>query len=261
MNRILIYTVLLLTAIFIFAPKGICENTKHTSAFPKKTAYITPFIPEEIKTKNINNIQSNINNLSSEIEIGTIKLEKGRRFIVISDRNLNSANIQYMPVKFQSIQKEYISYDKQPSKVIFQGKVEKTHKPRLAGKSGTIKIKLEKITIDKITYPVNALISKIDNKRVFFNTLSGTPVYVANLSETINNGTIDSQLKDPCINHVCTDKTYTKPFIFLGAAALQAADLLLSPIASLFKPGKELNIPEKTYFEIKLNKDLYVLNI
>lgn len=251
----------MLTAIFIFAPKGNCESIKQISAFPQKTAYIIPQLSQETQTRNINDIHTNINRLQNDIELDTIKLEKGRKFIVISDRNLNSTNQQPTPVKFESVQKEYIAYDKQPSKVIFQGKVEKTHKPRLAGKSGTIKIKLEKITIDKITYPVNALISKIDNKRVFFNTLSGTPVYVANLSETINNGTIDSQLKDPCTNHICTDKTYTKPFIFLGAAALQAADLLLSPIASLFKPGKDLNIPEKTYFEIKLNKDMYVLNI
>lgn len=261
MNRIFTYTVMLLTAIFLFAPKGVCENTKSVSDFPQKTAYIIQPLSQKTQTRNINDIRTNINSLQNDIELDTIKLEKGRKFIVISDRNLNSTNQQTTPVKFESVQKEYIAYDKQPSKVIFQGKVEKTHKPRLAGKSGTIKIKLEKITIDKITYPVNALISKIDNKRVFFNTLSGTPVYVANLSETINNGTIDSQLKDPCTNNVCTEKTYTRPFIFLGAAALQAADLLLSPIASIFKPGKELNIPEKTYFEIKLNKDMYVLNI
>ena len=70
---------------------------------------------------------------------------------------------------------------------MFKGKIEKTHKPRIMGKSGTVKIALEKITVDSITYPVTALISKIDNKKVFFNTIGASPCYLSNLADAANN--------------------------------------------------------------------------
>lgn len=144
---------------------------------------------------------------------------------------------------------------------MFKGKIEKTHKPRMMGKSGTIKIALEKITVDSITYPVTALISKIDNKKVFFNTIGASPCYLSNLADAANNGVIHSSLKDPCGSNMCTTNTYTKPLAFLGAAALQIADLMLSPFAAVTRKGKDVDIPLNTYFEIKLDKDLYVLNI
>lgn len=174
---------------------------------------------------------------------------------------MNNGNVEGIPVRFESVQKEYLTYDKKPSKIVFKGKIEKTHKPRMMGKSGTIKIALEKITVDSITYPVTALISKIDNKKVFFNTIGASPCYLSNLADAANNGVIHSSLKDPCGSNMCTTNTYTKPLAFLGAAALQIADLMLSPFAAVTRKGKDVDIPLNTYFEIKLDKDLYVLNI
>lgn len=262
MKRTMTYLVILLTIYFQLSSLGICENTKYTSEYPNKTAYVGRNMVKSDVTDKADTINAEINNILPNLELDTLKLEKGRRFVVVSDRNLESTSVSGIPVKFESVQKEYISYDKEPSKIVFQGKIEKTGKPRLAGKSGTIKIKLEKITIDKITYPVNALISKIDDKAVYFNTLSTAPIYFANLADSAANGTINSGWKDPCNNHNCTTGTnYTRPLIYLSAAALQTLDLLLSPVSSLFKTGKNVMIPQKTYFEIKLNKDMYVLNL
>ncbi len=224
----------------------------------------TAFINQKYEDNHLNAIMGTFydnNEILENFELNTIKLEKGRRFIVVSDRNLSSESISGIPVVFESVQKEYLDYNKKPSKVCFKGIVEKTSKPKLAGKSGTVKVKLEKITIDQVTYPVEAVISKIDNKKVYFNTLAGTAMYGANLADTASNGTIHTSLKDPCGNMICTTaNSYQKPFIFAGAAAVLAADLLISPISSLFKTGNEVSIPQNTLFEIKLDKDMYVLD-
>lgn len=268
MKRIYAYLVILLTLFSQPVHSYTSENTKLISDYQKpetqnsKTAYLGNKMLQSNLEEKSQNINQEVNSILPNLELDTLKIEKGRKFVVVSDRNLESTSVSGLPVKFESIQKEYLTFDKEPSKIVFEGKVEKTGKPRLAGKSGTIKIKLEKITIDKITYPVSALISKIDNKAVYFNTLSAAPIYIANLADAASNGTINSDLKDPCINHSCTTgKNYTRPIIYLTAAALQTADLLLSPLTSLFKKGTSVTIPEKTYFEIKLNKDMYVLNI
>src|SRR5574344_46639 len=200
--------------------------------------------------------------LLTNMELDTLKLSKGRKFIVVSDRSINDTAMSGTPIVFESVQKEYLSYNKTPAKVVFRGRIAKTNGPKIAGKSGNVKIALEKITIDKITYPVDALISKINNKAVYFNTLSSSPVYLSNLAQVANEGVINTGIKDPCASHMCTAGTvYTKPLVYLGAAAVQAADLLIAPLAAIGRKGNSLVIPDKTYFEIKLDKDLYVLDI
>ncbi len=194
-------------------------------------------------------------------EVTAVKLKKGRIFLVKSDLRLTSDVMEGTPVKFESLGKESIFYPKSPSKVSFKGKIVKTKSPGYAGRSGRIKIALEKITVDNITYPVKALITKKENQRVFMNNLAGSSIYLTNLGDTLSNGTINTIYKDPCTNNLCTISNAKRPFIYLGAAALQAADLLISPIASLFKTGKDLNIPANTYFEIKLDEDLCVVSL
>ncbi len=265
MKHIVIYVGILLS-LFIqlsaFA-ENIQESTDNLTKL--KTAYLGNRLYEkEMREKAAALEKESINTIMTNLELDTIKLEKGRRFIVICDRNINNNSIEGIPVKFESVQKEYIAYDKQPSKIIFQGIVEKTSKPKRGGKSGKIKIKLEKITIDSITYPVKALISKIDNKNVYFNTIGAAPCYLsnlANLTNPANDGIIHSSYKDPCGAQMCTTAVFKKPFIYMGAAALQAADLMLMPFAALTKKGNDINIPLNTYFEIKLDKDMYVLNL
>ena len=215
--------------------------------------------------KNQINIKESIDNTDknqTQIELETLKLEKGRTFVVMSDRNLNSIASSGLPIEFTSVQKEYIASSEEPSEITFKGTVEKTGKPHFAGKNGSIKIKLEKIMIDNIIYPVDALISKIDDQKVMKNTLSKRPIYFDNIADYIDNGTIHSGWKDPCANHICTStKPYLKPLIFLSAAAIGTTDLLLSPFSAITKKGNDVYIPKNTYFEIKLNKDMYILNI
>lgn len=264
------YAVILLTQFFQLSPVYANENSNQFYGYKgnyynitnDKIAYNGQTYLQNKLLLQSHDVNEQLNYIRPNIELDTLKIEKGRKFVVVSDRVLDSKVKTGLPVQFESVQKEYLSYDKSPSKIIFKGKVEKIAGPRLAGKSGTIKIKLEKITIDNITYPVNALISKINDKNVMFNTLASRPIFIANLADTANNGSINSGWKDPCVNHICdTGTLYKKPVVFLGAAALQTADLLLSPVTALFKKGDNVYIPEKTYFEIKMNKDIFVLNI
>ncbi len=207
-------------------------------------------------------VQNNdIVSMLRDIEVDTIKLEKGRKFLVVSEQNLNN-NITGLPVSFKSVNNEHLAYNKKPSEITLHGIVEKTGNPRLAGKSATAKVKLQKITIDNITYPVVASISKMDNKNVHLGTLVGPPCYINNLSDLADKGIIHTSAKDPCEStKTCELKTFTKPAWYIVAAALQTADLIISPFVALGKRGNNLNIPENTFFEIKLEEDLNVLNI
>lgn len=241
------------------AAQEISYKVKDTKKL--QTAYITPQYMSGNTSQKQKALENNVNTLMPAMEFDTIKLEKGRKFFVISEQNLNNNSIKGIPVKFDSVQKEYLAYNKAPSKISFHGIIEKAAKPRYAGKSGTVKVKLEKITVDNITYPVEALITKMNNKNVHMGVLVAPSKYLDNLADTANDGIIHNSIKDPCGSDTCSISTIKKPFVFLGAAALQAADLLLAPIVAIGKRGNDINIPLNTYFEIKLDKELYVLNI
>ncbi len=225
----------------------------------EKTAYLseTNIIPKKTAEKEEDKIKQAL----GELELEVLKLNKGRKFLVISSQNLSDSDKYGIPVSFESVHKEYILSDNKPSKVVFKGIIEKTQGPRFAGKSGSVKIKLEKITIDSITYPVSAIISKINDKSVFFNTLNSAPCYLSNLALTANQGVMNNSIKDPCTNEICTVNTLARPLIFLGAAGVGLADLLISPIAALKLKGDNTNIPKNTYFEIKLDEELHILDI
>ena len=261
MKKCILQLLIFLCAFSVFAKnEAQSNNYEVTSINNYKTAYIPSHYYNVGKTTP-NVIRESAEEILHDVEFETIKLEKGRRFTVISEQNLNN-NIAYgIPVRFESVQNEYLAYNKKPAKITFHGVVEKTSRPRIIGKSGSIKIQLNKITIDKITYPVEALISKMNNRNVYLSTLTGSPNYWGNLADAANSGVIHSTIKDPCGVDTCNITSLKKPFIFFGAATLQAADLLLSPFVALGKRGNDVDIPLNTYFEIKLDKDLYVLNI
>lgn len=254
---------MIIACVFVSFEKALAQDIRNEIQNTKKvrTAYISPDYINTNMIKNQKTIENDINTLLPAMEFETIKLEKGRKFFVISEQNLNNNSIEGLPVKFESVQKEYLAYDKTPSKISFHGIIEKAEKPRLAGKSGTVKVKLEKITVDNITYPVEALITKMDNKNVHMGMLVAPSRYLDNLANAANDGVIHNTIKDPCGSDTCSMSSVKKPFVFFGAAALQLADLLLSPIIAIGKRGEDINIPLNTYFEIKLDKELYVLNI
>lgn len=261
MKQITMYLVLLLCLFLQITSVAAQEVLYKSNSGQIQTAYLPPVVSAgQVKT-HVSDLGTEVNNVLPNLELETVRLEKGRKFIVISEQNLNNNNVSGIPVIFKSVQKEYLAYDRPPANIVFKGKIEKTKGPRRFGKSGTVKVLLEKMTIDTITYPVEALISKIDNKNVYGNTIVASPCYLANLANTANDGVIHSTIKDPCGSDTCTTKTFAKPLVFAGAAALQLADLLLLPFAAAFKKGTDVNIPLNTYFEIKLDKDLYVLNL
>lgn len=198
-------------------------------------------------------------------ELTAVRLAKGRKFDVKSLQAMSVKTKSGTLVSFESVYPEHLFLSKEPSKLLFTGEILKNNPPGKAGSSGTIKIQIQKVKIDNVTYPISAFISKMNDKGVHFNNLALDSLYLANLLNTANNGTItiDKVYKDPCEASNCLTgiNTAARPLYFLAGAALQMADLLLSPIIALLQPGKNIFIPENTQFEIKLDEDLPVLNL
>ena len=196
-------------------------------------------------------------------ELYAVNLEKDRTFKVKSDIPLDSSTPIGTNINFTAISDELIFAEKKPSKINFSGTVVENNPPGPAGKSSSIKLMIDKMKVDNVTYPAKAYISRMGDKRTIGGLLS-TSAYLSNLGDIANNGTItiNKIYKDPCEYNTCDIATpVVRPFYYLGGALLQFADLLLSPIVCLFVQGENLSIPENTVFEIKLEEPVPVLNL
>lgn len=195
-------------------------------------------------------------------ELTAVKLEKGRTFEVKSLQAMSSKSSSGTEVKFETIYPEKVMISKDPMKLIFIGEVIKNKPPGKGGSSAALKVQIKNVKLENITYPAIAYISKMNRKGVFFGFIGGKSNYMDNLADTANNGTINNIYKDPC--HLTEDgcvSVVVKPVYYTAGALLQLADLLFSPVAAFFVPGNEVDIPEGTEFEIKIEDDIPILEI
>lgn len=197
------------------------------------------------------------------VELDAVKLDKNSRFIVQSLQPMNSNSPVGSVIEFVTIRDVSIYPGAKPAKILFTGEIVENKPPRLAGRSSTLKLEISKMTVDKITYPTVAYISKMGKKNVMTGMLSGNSIYLTNLADTANRGTItiDKVYKDPCQYSCDSVKTPVRPLYYLGGAFLQLADLFVAPIVSVFKRGEEIDIPQYTSFEIKLDDSISVLKL
>lgn len=196
-------------------------------------------------------------------ELTAIVLEKGRKFEVKSIQPMSYETATGSEVMFETIYPERVFLSKDPSKIFFKGEVVNNKPPRRGGGSGTIKVQITGMQIENVTYPAEAYISKMNKKGVLFGSVSLPSTYKDNLARTVNTGTINNYYNfDPCnvVAQECVSNA-VKPFYFLTGAALQTADLFISPLIALFAPGNEVYIPEGTEFEIKLENEVPVLEL
>ena len=231
----------------------------------EKLATVSPMVPNIVEiNKNFHNNVSDYMKTEQFLkqDIETLMLRKGSKFYVKSCQPLSSETPEGSRVEFEA--ETNLFSENQLSKIVFTGEVIENNPPRRAGRSSTLKLEIQKVKVDNISYAASAYISKMGNRAVRNGLLAGVPVYFTNLANTADAGTvtIDKVYKDPCQFSCETVSTAVRPFYYMGASLLQLADLLLvAPIASLFKKGEPIDIPVASSFEIKLARDMALLRI
>lgn len=226
----------------------------------ERLSYNTDRLQPQQIDEQIKEYYSNQNMFAGK-EFDAYTLEKGTTFYVKSLQPMSSDTPKGARIEFEA-DTNLFSPDRL-SHVVFTGEVVENNPPRLAGRSGTIKLDIFKVKVDNVTYPAKAYLSKAGKKIVLNGLVAGMPIYLSNLANTADKGTvtIDKFYKDPC-EYTC--ETFTLPVrtgYYLGGAFLQLADLLVAPLVSLFQRGNDLDIPKDSSFEIKLANDMSLLRL
>lgn len=248
------------------------ENDKAVSTAPleyKEERLITTTVPSSQLLDINRNFRTELNNSGDAItksqfegmEFEAITVSKGSKFYVKSLQPMNSDSPTGSRIEFDAEAKLFP--EDKVSRVIFTGEIIENKPPRLAGRSATIKLQIFKVKVDNVSYSTKAYISKVGKKPVLGGILAGAPIYMANLADVADNGTItiDKVYKDPCQYSCEAVTTPLRPLYYLGGAVLQFADLLIAPIVCIFQRGKEIDIPASSSFEIKLSEDMPLLRL
>ncbi len=221
-------------------------------------------INRSFRSNNPNNIDySTPQTFTEKKELEALKISKGTKFLVKSKQDVSNFSNNGSKIVFESVYPEKIIPNTAPSKLVFKGNITKTRNPQLAGSSALVKIKIDKMVVGNISYPVNGLITKINNKPVYFNSLKGDSSFLANTfkNASIKSGVLSKVYKDPC-DVVCEEtNAFISPLYLLSGAILQTSNLVLSPVGALFKTGKDLYIKNNSDFVIKLADDVFILKI
>lgn len=189
-------------------------------------------------------------------------IRKGTKIKVRSLNNISDHSKKGYRVSFVSLYPVSTTYLTIPSGTVFRGEVVKTHRPELSANGGLIILKINSMTLNNEVQPIEAHVTKADNKLVFFNNIKGRRKFFNSMVQSTKNGRHFFTKMMRVTGNLATDGSsiFVAPFsIALGVLTL-GANILISPALALLHKGGPISINAGSEFELKLIQDLYIYN-
>lgn len=220
----------------------------------------TPSAPD-IKTK----ANTNTNTTPPPAKIvpytgGNTKVKKGTVFHVTNSTAISDWQSRGTTVKFklnkQLSNKNYTI----PAGTIFNGEIIEVHKPQITCNGGLVAIRIYSMIYKGQTVPLNAYVTRANDKKIFFNDIKGERTYLKTMWKKGNWG---RNLFNSMVNLTVklgaeTSTVILSPFPFLYGSLCLGANALFSPITAFFSKGGHVSIPANSRFNLKLNETIYI---
>lgn len=247
--------------------KSSSESMPKLPALPKTMTQAKPTQAKPVQTVNKTTVKQPIQNISRSAIARTtqqtytcIPLRKGTEIEIsninaISDKQKVGTNIVFVSDK--PVRTPYYTI---PQGTKFVGKIVESHNPQITGNGGLVSIEVVTIILANQYQHIDTRITKINDKRIFFEDIKGKHSYWKN---TVNKGkwgrNTYKKMKKLSSN-LAKDKTTVilSPFTFVYGVALGGISTVSSPVVSIFCKGGSVNLPVGTKFVIKFEKDAKV---
>lgn len=221
-----------------------------------------PALPEHLKNNNTPNYtkQEKYTPPAKIISTGSTKIPKGTSFNVVNNSQISDWQRKGTKVKFtlktQVAKRKYLI----PSGTTFTGEVIESHQPQITCNGGLVVIRIRTITYKGQSYPLNAYVTKANDKKIFLNDIKGERKYLKTVWKKGNWGrTLFGRMLTLTINLGGEGSTILlSPFPFMYGTICLGLNTLTSPICAFFNKGGHVNIPAGSKFRIKLLQDSYV---
>ena len=231
----------------------------NSSKLVKETEEL-PVLPEKLKNeKTYSATKENILQRTPTYT-GNIKISKGTTFEVVNIGQISDWQQKGTIVKFKTnkpINKKKYSI---PIGTIFTGEVVESHQPQITCNGGLVAIKIISMQYKGNTVPINAYITRANDKIIFLNNIKGERTYLKTVWAKGNWGrNLFNRMLTLTINlGKDTSTLILSPIPFIYGSICLGTNALTSPISAFFAKGKHISIPAGKNFKIKLTDEAFI---
>ena len=220
-----------------------------------------PSLPEISKYKKIEapKAQNNVMPVSM-LTAGSVKITSGTSFDVVNSSKISDWLQKGNTVKFYNrtpiVKKKYTI----PTNTVFSGEVLESHQPQISGNGGLVVIRLRSMTYKGSTVPINAYLTRADDKMIFFNNIKGERKYLKTMWQKGNWGrTVFSRMLTMTVNLSGEGSTLLfSPFPVAYGTICLGLNTITSPITAFFSKGGHVSIATGSAFRIKFLDDAFI---
>lgn len=191
---------------------------------------------------------------------GNIKIHKGTSFNVVNIGKISDWQTKGTVVKFKTASITNKRGYTLPSGTVFMGEIIESHQPQISCNGGLVVIKIRSMVYKGQTIPLNAYITRANDKIIFFNDIKGERTYIKTVWEKGNWGrALFNRMLTLTISLGGDGSTILlSPFPFLYGTLCFGANTIISPITAFVQKGKHVSINSGSNFRIKLLDDTYI---
>lgn len=242
----------------------ILNETKSSSVKPvsqvqKQAAIQTQAIKTQPMTQTLEHIQS-VSKIPEEKSYVTLK--QGTRIRVKLLNSISDRSKKGTKVTFVSRYPVSTTYFTIPMGSVFKGEIIDSHKPQLSGNGGLIAIRISSITLADGIHPIDAYVTKVNFKNIYFNNIKGKRKYISSMFHSMKPGRSFLNKMWHTSGNLAQDGSTVIliPFALAVGGTAFAGNVLASPAIALFYKGDSIYIKEGSDFEIKLSQDVFIYN-
>lgn len=222
------------------------------SKYDKKNDTVNHVIEKEVSVKN--SVQN------SNVIANTVKITKGTSFNVVNSTKISDWLAKGNTVKFYTkspiVKRKYTI----PANTVFTGEILEVHRPQITCNGGLVVIRVRSMIYKGQTIPINAYITRADDKMIFLNNIKGERTYLKTMWIKGNWGrTLFGRMLNLTIDLGGDGATLLlSPFPFAYGTICLGLNTLTSPICAFFSKGGHVAIPVDSSFRIKFLDDAYI---
>ena len=225
-----------------------------------------PELPEKLKNGNKTSAQTVKKNTAqtppaAQIRyLGNTKIRKGTSFNVVNTGKISDWQTKGTVVKFKTTSPVYKKKYTIPASTVFTGEIIESHQPQISCNGGLVVIRIRSMAYKGQTIPLNAYVTRADDKIIFLNNIKGERTYLKTMWKKGNWGrSLFNRMLTLTINLGGEGSTLLlSPFPFMYGTLCLGLNTLTSPICAFFNKGGHVNIPAGSNFRIKLLDDTYI---
>ena len=222
-----------------------------------------PDLPNHLKSKSTVEVKTDTAKYTPPKQIasfGNVKMTKGTSFNVVNMTKISDWQRRGTVLKFKTtalINKRGYTL---PAGTVFIGEVTESHQPQISCNGGLVVIKITSMVYKGQSVPLNAYITRANDKIIFLNNIKGERTYLKTVWKKGNWGrSLFSRMMTLTVNLGGDGSTFLlSPFPLLYGSLCFGANTIISPLTAFFEKGKHISIEAGKHFRIKLIDDSFI---